>query len=110
MTVGIKRYKQLYNATAAGTGSWVELDIRYDKAPFRTLIFSVTAGDTLELQGITKDFKGIDETWLTSLTASEITSLKTYTASGNDVLEGPWTHIRVVKTGTAGNGLVEGFV
>jgi len=107
----IRRNKVLYNALAAGTGEWIPLDVRYDKHPVgRTLRVVLTAGDTLTLQGIVKDEKGIDKSFLDSLTSDDISTLKVYTTSEVDVLDGAWTYIRAVKTGTAGTGILEGWV
>ncbi len=110
--MSIKRFKTLYDTqAAAGTGDWVPLDVRYDDgSEVRTLIISVTSGDTVELQGIVKDVKGMDKSFLDTLQTSDITTLATYTESDNDVLEGPWTYIRVVKSGTSGPCKVSGFV
>lgn len=106
----IKRTKILYNSSAAGNGSWVSLDNRYDQSPTRSLIISLVSGDTITLQAITQDVKGNDKSFLDSLSSADIVSLKTYTASESDVLEGPWTYIRVVKTGTNGVAKVQGFI
>lgn len=109
--MGIRRYKVLYDDSAAGTSDWLALDSRYeDDGVGRVVTVTLAAGDTFELQGIVKDVKGINKTFLTTLSTSEIHSIKTYTASENDILEGQWTYIRVVKTGTAGEGRFEGFV
>ncbi len=105
-----KRYVQLYNATAAGTSPWFRLDSRYEKISVRPLHFSITAGDTFILQALVKDFKGIDETYLNSLSASDIATLGTFIATGDELLEGNYTWIRVTKTGTSGVGVVEGFI
>lgn len=42
--------------------------------------------------------------------ASDVTNLITYLADDNDILAGNWTYIRVVKTGAAANGKLQGFV
>ena len=105
-----KRYVQLYSATAAGTSPWFRLDSRYEKISVRPLTFSIASGDSFLVQGTTKDFKGIDETYLTNLLTSDITNIGTFTTSGNDLIEGNFTWIRVTKTGSAGLGVVEGFI
>jgi len=70
----------------------------------------MAAGDTVTLQGIVKDVKGIDKSFLDDLTAADITTLAEYTQDERDLLVGPWTYIRVVKAGTAGAARVQGFV
>lgn len=71
-----------------------------------------SSSDTITLQGIVKDVKGgnAQTTMLSGLASKEISTIKTYNASDVDVLEGPWTYIRVVKTGANGDSLVEGFI
>lgn len=106
----IKRSKVLYDSAAADTSDWFALDVRYDESPSRAIQVYVTTGDTITIQGITKDVKGIDKSFLDTLTTADISDIKAYTASEPDVLEGPWTYIRVVKTGTTGQGKVQGFI
>lgn len=108
--MGIRRNKVLYNASAAGNGSWIALDTRYEKQPTRAIQGTVTAGDTITIQGITKETKGIDKSFLTTLAAEDITTLDSYTADFSDILNGNWTYIRAVKTGTTGTSKVQGFV
>lgn len=108
--MSIKRYKVLYNSATAGTGDWVALDTRYEQLSERPLKVTLVDGDTVTLQAIVKDVKGPDKSFLTTLTDSEIASLKTYTETEQDILEGAWTYIRIVKTGTSGVALVEGTV
>jgi hypothetical protein len=107
----IRRTKRLYDAVAAGTGDWVALDYRYDDiAASRPLRIVLTAGDTLTLQGILMDEKGIDKSFLDTLLAEDISTLKIYTTSEVDVLDGTWSYIRAIKTGTAGKGILEGHI
>lgn len=106
----VKRYVRLYNSSSAGTSAWFRLDSRYEKISVRPLHFSLTAGDTFILQALVKDFKGIDETYLNSLTAADIATIGTFAATGDELLEGNYTWIRVTKTGTNGLGVVEGFI
>ncbi len=108
----IKRYAQLYNATTAGTGSWFRLDNRYETISVRPLHFSITAGDTFVLQAIVKDVRGDGDglTYLDSLLPSEISTLGTFATSTDELLEGNYSWIRVVKSGTNGVGVVEGFI
>jgi len=110
----IHRHKELYNDTAAGTGDWVRLDNRYEEYGGRVLQSEVTAADTLIIQVTSKDVKGLtaaqEAAMLAALDAADITVLATVTADGPYLLEGPWSYIRVVKTGTAGVGKVQGFI
>lgn len=108
--MGIKRYKQLYNSADAATSSWIPLDVRYEENSQRAIIVSLVSGDTVTIEGTVWDVKGIDKSGLDDLTASDITTLKEYTESEEDVLEGPWTYIRIVKAGTAGVAKVTGFI
>ena len=103
----IKRNKTLWDATAAGTGTAIALDSRYDKAPFRPIQGTVTTGDTIAIQGTTWDNRGPDKT---GLSTAPWTTIKSYTADFNDVLTGDWTYLRVVKTGSTGSSKVYGFI
>ena len=105
-----KRYVKLYNDTAAATSGWFRLDSRYEKISVRPIHFSITAGDTIVLQATVVDSKGIDETYLNNLAASDIATIGTFVATGDELLEGNYTWIRVVKTGTNGLAVVEGFI
>ena len=105
-----KRFVQLYNSSAAGTSGWFRLDSRYEKISVRPIHISLVAGDTFVLQALVKDFKGIDETYLNNVTAAEIATLGTFTATGDELIEGNYTWVRVQKTGTNGVGVVEGFI
>lgn len=106
----VKRFKVLFDAATASTGSWFALDSRYDESPTRAIQIDLTVGDTVVIEGTTKDVKGTDKSFLTTLSANEISILGSYTASDADVLEGPWTYIRVRKTGTTGPAKVQGFI
>ena len=107
---GLRTYTEILNQSAAGNGAWFKLDSRYEKVSNRSIQGNVTTGDTITIQATAKDVKGIDKTWLSSLAASEITTLKAYTADFNDIINGPWAYIRVVKTGTAGTSRVLGMI
>jgi hypothetical protein len=108
----IKRYKVLYDSSAAGNGDWIRLDSRYDISPQRIVHVDLTSGDTIELQGTVKDEKGSTPSLVTaSLDTDDIVTIETFTADSTEhLLTGPWTYIRVVKTGTTGNAKVSGFV
>ncbi len=114
--MSIRRYKSLYNATSAGTGSWIRLDARYEVDSLgRPLNISLTSGDTITLQALVKDWRpatgGVTEAaFLAAIVDADIATLKEYTESENDVLEGNWTYIRAIKGGTVGNATVEGFI
>jgi len=106
----IRRHKVLYDSADAGTGEWIQLDTRYEEGATRAIRAYVTAGDTITLQGIVKDVKGGDQTFLDNLAAKEISTIKIYTQSEQDILEGNWTYVRAVKAGTAGAALMEGLI
>jgi len=98
------------NQSTAGNSKWFDLDVRYEKISVRPINGTVTAGDTVAIQATTKDVKGNGLSFLNSLAASDYTTLATYTTNFNDLIEGNWTYIRVVKTGTNGAAVVEGFI
>ncbi len=104
------RHKVLLQTGAEGAGPWIALDARYKKETERALQIFVTDGDTVTIQGITKDEKGSDKSFLANLGPEDISDLKSYTESTADVLTGTFTYIRAVKTGTAGFAKVQGFV
>ena len=108
----IKRYKVLYDSAAAGNGNWIRLDNRYDQSSERIIHIDLTAGDTVVLQGVVKDQRGVDQdTIIASLVPSDIAVIETFIADSTEhLLVGPWSFIRVVKTGTTGNAKVSGFV
>ena len=105
----IKRSKVLYDASTAGNGDWFRLDSRYDQDAQRPLYGTVTAGDTVTIQGTTVDVRGEEDPTLT-LDADDITDIEAFTDDFNKVLNGPWTYIRVKKVGTNGNSKVRGFI
>lgn len=106
----IRRHKILLDSTAEATGDWIPLDVRYDESISRAIQVVLVSGDTVIIEGITKDVKGTDKSFLDELTAEDIIALKTYAVTTADVLEGTWTYIRARKTGTTGNAKVQGFV
>lgn len=108
--MSIKRYKLLLDQTAEGTTDWVALDTRYDEDPTRSLQIAVTTGDSIRIDVTTKDVKGIDKSFLDTMTASDYTTYDTVTATDTLLVEGPWTYIRVAKTGTNGPAKVLGFI
>lgn len=105
-----KRYKELMNQSTAGNSQWWDLDVRYEAISVRPIQGTITSGDTIVIQGTTKDIKGNDKTFLDSLTSNDYTTLATYTANFNDLIEGNWTYIRIVKTGANGTAVVKGFI
>jgi len=108
----ITRHKVLFDQSAAGSGNWFRLDTRYDQEQARTLQVDLTSGDTVVLEGTTKDVRGSTPALVTaSIEADDITAIGTFTTDGTgDLLAGPWTYIRVTKTGTTGNAKVQGFI
>lgn len=111
MSCSIKRHKVLFDSAAAETGDWYRLDVRYDHDDERALQIKVTSGDTVTIEGTTKDQRGLlPEAVIASITEDDISTLKSYTEDSVDNLVGPWTYIRVSKTGTTGNAKVQGFI
>src|SRR6478736_10294630 len=107
--MSIKRWETLLDQAAAGTSDWIDCDVRYEKISVRPIIVNLTSGDSIAIQAIVKDVKGIDKSFLDELEDADITTLKTYTTSGNDLIEGNWTYLRVVKVGANGAARVQGF-
>lgn len=108
--MAIKRHKILLDQTAAGSSDWFQLDTRYEDDTTRIIQVELTAADTVILQGITKDVKGADKSYLDSLDADDIAVITTISADGFYNITGAWSHIRVTKTGTAGNAKVQGMI
>jgi len=107
----IRRNKVLYDAVAVGTSNWIPLDTRREEdSPVRTLRVILEAGDTFVIEGIMKESKTIDKSFLDTLLVGDISTIDTYTASGIENITGNWTYIRATKTGTAGKGIVEGYI
>ncbi len=115
----LRTSKVLYNSSSAGNGSWFILNGRHEKFSERSIQGTVTAGDTIAIQATTRDWKpphpyvagGLQEAaFLAALTSADITTLITYTADFNDIMNGPWTYMRIVKTGTTGTSKVEGMI
>jgi hypothetical protein len=105
-----KRHHILYQSAAAGNGDWVQLDTRYEDDTTRVIQVELTASDTVIIQGITKDVKGIDKSFLDDLTAADITNITTISADGFYNLTGAWSFIRAQKTGTAAVATVQGMI
>lgn len=106
----IRRYKKLFDATTAATTVWHHLDFRYDDSgSVRNLSVNVTAGDSVIVQATAYDVKGTDINNIT-VPPLEITTLTTITTTGNYAINGPWSAIRITKTGTAGRAVVDGAI
>lgn len=110
--MSIKRYKQLMNQKAAGSTQWYDLDVRYEKISVRPITINMTSGDSIAIYATTKDIRGPDKSSITALTTSspDVTLLATYTGNANDLIEGNWTYIMIVKTGSNGIATVDGFI
>lgn len=90
----------LYNASAAANGTAVACDWKNDPVQQRRIyIPAMNAADTITVQG------SMDGTNWSNLIAPF-----TGATSGFLLVEGPVAYIRVVKTGTGGNALVQGAV
>jgi hypothetical protein len=108
--MSILRYKVLLDQTAAGNGEWIDLDVRYSNGETRAIMCELTSSDTVIIQAIVKDVRGIDKSFLDTLDTDDIVVLKTFSADGEYVFDAPYTYIRAVKTGTTGNAKVSGFI
>ena len=107
--MAILRHKVLYNASAAGTGDWFELDTSKNGENMRSIHGQVAAGDTIVIQGTT--IRAADRTALAEvITSTDIATLKTFTSDFADTLLGTWSFIRVVKTGANGTSKVQGLI
>lgn len=105
----IKRNVVLLDQSAAGAGDWIRLDTRYDSDTERAMNINLTTGDTIAIEGVTLDAK--DATALAAIVESDdIATLGSFTENTSEILNGNWTYIRAVKTGTTGNAKVQGYV
>lgn len=92
----------LLNQSAAGNGTPVLLDYRFGGMVQRNIVTaSMNAADTITIQGSVDG--GV--TWFQAATPRT-----GGTGPFVDTLTGPFTHLRIVKTGTGGNALVQGIV
>lgn len=97
--------------TALATGDWIPMDVRYDEGIERGITGNVVSGDTVVLEVITKDVKGIDKSFLTSLHADDIIVFGTYTADFAVSIPSTYTYIRARKSiGTTGSVKVQGMI
>lgn len=96
MSLSFKRTgKELFNATAAATGAWIPLDNGYNNAYQALYSVSLESGDWVTVQ-IRLEPNG-----------PVFTQAITSTAGATLVpLDAPAKDIRVIKTGSAGNGRV----
>ncbi len=108
--MGKRRHVVLFDASTASTGAWFDLDSRYEEFAQRAIQGTVASGDTITIQGTTRDVRGPDKSFLTTLPATDITNIASYTANFSDILNGNFRYIRVVKTGTNGASKVQGFI
>lgn len=108
----IRRHKVLYDSDAAGTGSWIRLDSRREIDNTRAITIKMNASDTIAIQGTVID--AIDATALVAKydSTKDVVTLEEYTGETDvdAVLQGNYTFIRAVKTGTAGNAKVQGYL
>jgi len=107
----IRKSEVLYSGVAAGTGAWFRLDSRYDTEQLRVLQITLATGDTITIEGTTKDVRGSTEDAVkASITNDDIVTIGTFTSSGGNTLYGPYTYIRAKKTGTTGYAKVQGML
>lgn len=95
----IRKNKELYNDSAAGTGDWVySTNKQWDQGKSYSVSWTISSGDTVQIE-VTNDV-GSDSLVVGSpvvTTSEEFDD----TTSGTQV-EGTWQAFRVVKTGTNG--------
>lgn len=109
--MGIRRHKVMYDSSAAGNGDWFRLDSRYEESSDRVIHVELTSNDTITIQGTTVDVRGGNPATVTAnLEADDIVDITTLSADGTYLLQGPWSYIRAVKTGTTANAKVQGFI
>lgn len=107
----IRRHKVIYDSADAGTGEWYELDSRYEVDATRSLIITMNASDTVAIQATV--VRAQDRRRLEDIIQDEdIVTLESYTGATDvdAILNGNYTFIRVVKTGSNGNAKVQGFI
>lgn len=107
----IRRHKVLYNGSAAGNGTWVRLDSRYEEDAGRAITIHMNASDTISIEGTVIDAKDVP-----SLEAiiedADIAVIESYTGAteAGVTLSSNYTFIRAVKTGTTGTAKVQGYL
>ncbi len=109
----IRRHKLLLQTFEPNlaTGDWIAMDVRYDETSERAVTGSVVAGDTVVLEVLTNDVKGIDKSFLDSLTAEDIVVFGTYTADFAATIPSGYTYIRARKSaGTTSTVKVQGMI
>lgn len=109
MSCSIRRNKVLLDSTSATTGDWIRLDSRYEDSPERSIQISMNSNDTITIQGTTVDIRGQEDP-TDNIKSEDIVDLSSFSAKTSTVLNGNWTYIRAVKTGTSGPAKVQGFV
>jgi len=111
--MSIRRHKVLLDTGQPAdqtTGDWIAMDVRYDPTSERGLQGVIAAGDTVTIQVTTRDTKGTDKSFLTTLGAEDISTFGVYTTDFNVSLPSGYTYIRAVKSGTAGVAKVQGMI
>lgn len=97
----------LYDASAAGNGTWYRLN-RHCSADRGITISLADTADSIEIQTTSKRLNWDDYDLAAIIEADDIGSAGTFTgeSSFSEVLQGNFTAVRAVKTGTAGNAKV----
>lgn len=108
--MGIRSNKILFNASTASTGDWYFLDARYEMVQQRAIHGTVTTGDTIIIEGITKDIRCTETPLLATLDPEDIATIQKFTGDFSYVLEGNWTWIRVRKEGSTATAIVQGRI
>lgn len=97
------RQRDLLNTASAGAGDWYKLDSFNDGDRGISISLADTA-DSVQIQTTTKDLAWDDYDLATVITTADISNAGDFTgaSSFSEVLQGSFTAIRAVKTGTAG--------
>ena len=97
------RQRDLLNTASAGAGDWYKLD-SFNDGDRGISITLVDTADSVQIQTTSKDLAWNDYDLDTIITTADISNAGDFTGatSFSKVLEGSWTAVRAVKTGTAG--------
>lgn len=102
MSVSLKR-TTLFNAAPAGNGAVIPLDYRFNGNTVRNVVTTMNAADTISIQG-TVDDPASPTNWI------ELANHTGGAGPFSDLIVGPWSALRVVKTGSTGAATVTGIV
>jgi len=98
----LRRVTLLDVASVSATGNWYKCDYRYAPDQVRTVLGTMNASDAIFLEGTTDDA----DVTVSTIVTLETTSAATFAFN----LFGPWSAIRIRKTGTNGAAVVKGII